>query len=92
MVVSVSGRSSVTVITVSRLLPVSVHPLGNPDGNMDRHGFILIGLRRQSCRNAVGGMLCTGLLCHGVGLMDRGKTFLHHIPVCYLPASWPPLV
>ena len=40
-----------------------------------------IGLRRQSCRNAVGGMLCTGLLCHGVGLMDRGKTFLHHIPV-----------
>lgn len=37
--------------------------------------------RRQSCRNAVGGMLCTGLLCHGVGLMDRGKTFLHHIPV-----------
>ena len=81
MVVPVSGRSSVTVITVSRLLLVSVHPLSNPDGNMDRHGFILIGLRRQSCRNAVGGMLCTGLLCHGVGLMDRGKTFLHHIPV-----------
>lgn len=81
MVVPVSGRSSVTVITVSRLLLVSVHPLGNPDGNMDRHGFILIGLRRQSCRNAVGGMLCTGLLCHGVGLMNRGKTFLHHIPV-----------
>ena len=49
MVVPVSGRSSVTVITVSRLLLVSVHPLGNPDGNMDRHGFILIGLRRQSC-------------------------------------------
>ena len=31
MVVPVSGRSSVTVITVSRLLLVSVHPLGNPD-------------------------------------------------------------
>ena len=45
MVVPVSGRSSVTVITVSRLLPVSVHPLGNPDGNMDRHGFILIGVK-----------------------------------------------
>ena len=45
-----------SVITVSRLLLVSIHPLGNPDGNMDRHGFILIGLRRQSCRNAVGGI------------------------------------
>ena len=85
-----ADKSMVNVATILNFLPEESmereicelrHLDGHEWGNMDRHGFILIGLRRQSCRNAVGGMLCTGLLCHGVGLMDRGKTFLHHIPV-----------